>query len=259
MGRQSEDAERFHRWELDALEDRSGGAEVLSFGPFSAVMSPLAEMPSLNWVTLIEREPAEAETLAALGRLQGLFKRRGLSLEVEFNEAVHPQAGIWLESAGMKLAERNPLMACRPDAFRPSISPDVKITRLSPESSRRELEAFQRIRWTDGGDIARAVPSIGRLRSGMRPASAYVLASLGGEPAGTGVSHSLKGASEIVGVVTRIECRRRGVAATVTSDLVQRHLSAGGDFVFLDAANEDAARIYERLGFSRFGANVVYR
>jgi predicted GNAT family acetyltransferase len=259
MGKQGEDVERFHRWELDALEDRAGGSQVLSFGPFRAVMSPRAEEPSVNWVTLIEREPTEDETLAALTQLQALFKQRGLSLEVEFNEAVYPRAGIWLESAGMKLAERNPLMACRPDAFRPSISPDVTIKRLSPESQPPELEAFQRIRWTDGGEIDQAVPSADRLRTEMGPNSIYMLASLEGEPAGTGVAHALKGAAEIVGVVTRIECRRRGVAATVTSNLVQRHLSTGGDFVFLDAANEDAARIYERLGFSRFGANVVYR
>ncbi|OLE34723.1 MAG: hypothetical protein AUI36_27775 [Cyanobacteria bacterium 13_1_40CM_2_61_4] len=63
----------------------------------------------------------------------------------------------------------------------------------------------------------------------------------------------------MVGVVTRKDHRRRGVAATITSELVRRHFDGGGDFVFLDAANEDAARIYERLGFSRFGANLVYR
>jgi RimJ/RimL family protein N-acetyltransferase len=40
---------------------------------------------------------------------------------------------------------------------------------------------------------------------------------------------------------------------------VRRHFANGGDFAFLDAANEDAARVYERLGFSRFGANLVYR
>ncbi len=259
MGKHGEDAERFHRWELDALEDRTGGSEVLTFGPFRAVMSPLTGVPSMNWVTLIEREPTEDEVVDALAQLQALFKQRGLSLEVEFNEGVYPRAGTWLESAGMQLAERNPLMACRPDAFRPSISPDVKITRLLPDSAQADLEAFQRIRWTDGGESDQAVPSPERLRTEMGPNSIYVLASLDGGPAGTGVAHALKGAAEIVGVVTSIECRRRGVAATVTSDLVQCHLSTGGDFVFLDAANENAARIYERLGFSRFGANVVYR
>ena len=85
-----------------------------------------------------------------------------------------------------------------------------------------------------------------------------MLARLQRERAGTGVSHSLKGAAEIVGVVTRADKRRRGVAAAVTSTLVAEHFAGGGDFAFLDAANEQAARVYERLGFTRFGINVVY-
>jgi predicted GNAT family acetyltransferase len=69
----------------------------------------------------------------------------------------------------------------------------------------------------------------------------------------------LKGAAEIVGVVTRKDRRKRGVAGAVTSELVRRHFANGGDFVFLDAANEEAGRVYERLGFSPFGANLIYR
>jgi len=64
---------------------------------------------------------------------------------------------------------------------------------------------------------------------------------------------------EIVGVVTRSDKRRRGIAATVTSELVAGLFESGGDFVFLDAANAGAARVYERLGFRRFGANLIYR
>jgi predicted GNAT family acetyltransferase len=87
----------------------------------------------------------------------------------------------------------------------------------------------------------------------------YLLAWIDGEAAGTGVSHALRRTAEVVGVVTRVDKRRRGIAATVTSDLVARHFASSGDFVFLDAANEEAARVYERLGFKRFGDNVVYR
>jgi ribosomal protein S18 acetylase RimI-like enzyme len=49
------------------------------------------------------------------------------------------------------------------------------------------------------------------------------------------------------------------VAATVTSHLVASHFSTGGDFAFLDAANEGAVRLYERIGFKTFGMNSVYR
>jgi predicted GNAT family acetyltransferase len=122
------------------------------------------------------------------------------------------------------------------------------------------LQAFQTLRWTNGGDEDRAVPGADVLRKDVASAtSVYLLAWIDGEAAGSGVSHALRGAAEIVGVVTRVDKRRRGIAATVTSELVARHFASGGEFVFLDAANEEAARVYERLGFKRFGDNVVYR
>ena len=152
-------------------------------------------------------------------------------------------------------------MSCRPEAFKPFPTPDeVHITQLSAAATPAELESFQTIRWTDGGEIDRPPPPADRLRADIaRPNSVFLLAWLEWEPAGTGVSHSLKGAAEIVGVVTNKEQRRRGVAAAITSELMRRHFANRGDFVFLDAANEEAARIYERLGFSRFGANLIYR
>jgi len=175
-------------------------------------------------------------------------------------EALYPQVGAWLEAAGLTFAERNPLMACRPDGFEPFSAPDVTVRRLATSSDTADLQAFQTIRWTNGGDEDRAVPAAELLRNDVGSATGvYLLAWIDGEAAGTGVSHALRGAAEIVGVVTRVDKRRRGIAATVTSDLVARHFASSGDFVFLDAANEEAARVYERLGFKRFGDNVVYR
>ncbi len=223
-------------------------------------MSPATEPPPTSWVTLIDQRAQKEETLAALTELHDLFQQRGIAMELEYNEGAFPRAQAWLESTGLELMERNPLMACRPNTFRAFIAPEVVITQLAMDSTPTDLEAFQRIRWTEGGEVQRAIPSLDRLRVEMTgPGSVFVLAWLDGEPAGTGVSHALKGAAEIVGVVTLIDRRRRGVAAAVTSELVRRHFASGGDFVFLDAANEGAARVYERLGFSRFGANMVYR
>jgi predicted GNAT family acetyltransferase len=53
--------------------------------------------------------------------------------------------------------------------------------------------------------------------------------------------------TEIVGVATVPEARRRGIAGAVTARLVE---DAAADIVFL-SAGEDAARVYARLGFER--------
>jgi ribosomal protein S18 acetylase RimI-like enzyme len=254
------DSDRFQTWQRDSLEARADGAEMLSIGPFRAVLSG-SEGPPTGWVTLIEGTATESETSKALTKLRATLKKHKVPLEIEYNEATFPKVGGWLEAAGLKLQERNPLMSCRPDAFKAFPTPaEVHLTQLSSAATPAELEAFQTIRWTDGGEIDRPPPPVERLRADIaRANSVFLLAWLEWEPAGTGVSHSLKGAAEIVGVVTHKKLRRRGIAAAITSELMRRHFANGGDFVFLDAANEEAARVYERLGFSRFGANLVYR
>jgi hypothetical protein len=40
---------------------------------------------------------------------------------------------------------------------------------------------------------------------------------------------------------------------------VRRHFDRGGDFVFLNAAGDEAAKVYEGLGFTPFGTILVYR
>ena len=254
------DVERFAAWQRDALELRAVDAEMLTFGPFHVALFKAEDEPPAAWVTLVDGAAVESETVKALPKVKAALKKHKAALEIEYNESVFPKVGPWLETAGLKLAEKNPLMALRPDAFNPSIEPEVHLTQLRSTAIAAELEAFQQIRWTNGGDVVRPVPPIDQLRNALHaPQSVFLLAWLDWEAAGTGISHSLKGAAEIVGVVTQKKLRRRGVAATVTSELVRRHFDGGGDFVFLDAANEEAAKVYERLGFSRFGANLVYR
>jgi ribosomal protein S18 acetylase RimI-like enzyme len=255
------DSDRFQTWQRDNLAAHEDGAEMLSIGPFRAVVSDAGEAGATGWATLIDGAAAEADTMKSLTKLRSAFKKRKVALEIEYNEEVFPKVGKWLEAGGLKQLERNPLLSCRPESFKPFPLPaEVHLTQLSAAATPAELEAFQTIRWTDGGEIERPAPPVERLRADMaRANSVFLLAWFEWEPAGTGVSHALKGAAEIVGVVTRKDRRRRGVAAAITSELVRRHFANGGDFAFLDAASDDAARVYERLGFSRFGANLVYR
>jgi ribosomal protein S18 acetylase RimI-like enzyme len=256
--RPADDAKRFQAWQVAALKAHPAGTELLSFGPFRAVVPVASEGGA--WVTIVEGPVDKGATDKAIEALRAIFKRRNAVLEIEYNEALFPSVQQWLEAAGLTLVERNALMACSPEGFKPPAASAVKLHRLTGASDNSDLEAFQTIRWTNGGDNQDAVPSVEQLRRELASTtSVYLLALLDGERAGTGVSHTLEGAAEVVGVVTRADQRRRGVAATVTADLVSRAFAAGGDFVFLDAANEGAARIYEALGFKRFGANLVYR
>ncbi len=254
------DAERFAAWQRDALEAKAFDSEVLTIGPFQVALSKEKETPPTSWVTLVDGNASEDDTEKAIPKLKAVLKKHKSSLEIEYNDTAFPKVGPWLEAAGLKLARKNALMALRPEAFKPSVTPEVHLTQLGPRAIAAELEAFQQIRWTNGGDVSREAPPVNTLRAELGVASSvFLLAWLDWEAAGTGVSHSLKGAAELVGIVTQKALRRRGVAATVTSELVRRHFDRGGDFVFLDAAGDEAAKVYEGLGFTHFGAILVYR
>lgn len=258
-GSQAEqDALRFQAWQLAALESHPVGTVLTRIGPFSAVVPATAGAG--GWVTIVAAEATERETIAAVAMLRTIFEDRAAPFEIEFNEMLYPRVGSWLEAAGLTLGERNPLMACRPAYFKPYAAAGVSVQRLSVSSAGADLQAFQDIRWTNGGDNNEVPQPVDRLRRELASkSSVYLLARLDGKWAGTGVSHALHGAVEIVGVVTQSTMRRRGVAATVTSDLVSRHFDSGGDYAFLDSSGDEATRVYERLGFSSFGANLVYR
>jgi len=60
------DTDRFQTWQRDTLADREDGAEMLSVGPFRAVLSAAGETTNNSWVTLIDGTAAEADTLKAL-------------------------------------------------------------------------------------------------------------------------------------------------------------------------------------------------
>jgi ribosomal protein S18 acetylase RimI-like enzyme len=58
-------------------------------------------------------------------------------------------------------------------------------------------------------------------------------------------------ATEIVGVATLPEERRRGLGAAVTDTLVADAIRRGIQVILLSAQDDDVARVYERAGFER--------
>src|SRR4029077_11040525 len=111
------DTDRFQVWQRDSLASHADGSDMLSIGPFRAVVSEAGEASPTGWVTLIDGATNEAETLKSLTKLRTALKKRKVALEIEYNEEVFPEVGKWLEGAGLKLLERNPLMSCTPDSF----------------------------------------------------------------------------------------------------------------------------------------------
>jgi len=95
-----------------------------------------------------------------------------------------------------------------------------------------------------------------RLRTGQ---SVIVVAETPAGPAATGTLRPVGDVAEIVGVATLPAVRRQGLGGAVTGALVEIALESGIDTVFLSAASDEIARVYERLGFRRAGTACFLR
>ena len=70
-------------------------------------------------------------------------------------------------------------------------------------------------------------------------------------PIAVGTLRPLGDVAEIIAVATLPALRRQGHGAAVTAALVEYAVDRGIETVFLSAADDDVARVYERLGFRR--------
>jgi ribosomal protein S18 acetylase RimI-like enzyme len=193
-------------------------------GPFRAIPGPTGELVGFNYALPVD--PLDERLPASIDALRSLYRARREPLRLEFNQQTWPGLGAALERAGLTLESRNPLMACGPEEFRPFTAPSV-VTRFLEVDPRHP-------------STLRAVGELDRQVAGR--------ASLG----------TVEGVAELYGVVTDPPFRRRGVAATVCSALVERLFHNGGTLVFLDAENPGAEALYARLGFRGIGARLSY-
>jgi ribosomal protein S18 acetylase RimI-like enzyme len=193
-------------------------------GPFRAIPGRTGEMVGFNYALPVD--PLDDRLPAAIGALRALYRARHERLRLEFNEETWPELSAALEQAGLILESRNPLMACDPDGFQPFLAPSVVVRFLAPDS--------------------------------RHPSTLRAVGDVDGQVAGRASIGTVDGVAELYGVVTDPPFRRRGVAATVCSALVERLFDHGGTLVFLDAENAGAEALYERLGFRRIGARLSY-
>lgn len=93
-----------------------------------------------------------------------------------------------------------------------------------------------------------------RIRRGLTVTAGAFTAA--GDPVAAGSHHPLDGVTEIVGVGTLPAFRRQGIAAALTSVLVEDAVRRVGT-VFLSAGNDDVVRVYDRLGFRRVATACI--
>jgi GNAT superfamily N-acetyltransferase len=211
----------------------------------------------------LEQDVGADDVVALRARQRELGVREAL----EWVHETTPSLAGAARAAGLEVLQV-PLLALVAESWSPPPAPDgVSLRMLTAED--RALPAAQAVvelafaaeglAIGDAGPEARdlAAPRLGdlqflreRLRRGL---TAMAVAENGDGPLGAGSHQLAAGVAEVMGVGTLPAARRRGIGAAVTGRLVQDARDRGAEIVFLSAASDDVARLYERLGFHRVG------
>jgi ribosomal protein S18 acetylase RimI-like enzyme len=209
-------------------------------------------------------EDVGADDVAALRERQ---RELGVREALEWVHETTPSLAGAAAAAGLEVLQV-PLLALVADEWSPPQPPDgVTLRMLGAEdpalpAAQAAVElAFvaQGMEVGDAGaearDLAQArLGDLGFLRERLRRGlTAMAVAESAEGPLAAGSHQLASGVSEVMGVGTLPAARRRGIGSAVTGRLVQDARSHGAEIVFLSAADDDVARLYERLGFRRIG------
>ena len=197
------------------------------------VLAQHGQAVSFEWVA--ERVPSLADALTGAGYAVTLHPLLALHLvdrpatpaaaepRARLVEADGPDVAIALAVSDIGFAEPGTGIAAAGVPERDARATDDAIV------------AFVRNRVRDG----RSVPAV------LDAGAAGVVSS--------GWHQPLDGSTEVVGVATVPAFRRRGYAASVVSALLDDATAHGCTLALLSAADDDVARVYERVGFVRIG------
>jgi ribosomal protein S18 acetylase RimI-like enzyme len=238
------------------------GGEVIRVGPFEAYLHPDPHVPGFEYAQPIEPLPGDDEVVAALGELRALFASRSLPVSIEFNTPLFPRLPDLLAAAGLVLSEREPLLVLDPANFTPVRVAGVEVHFLHRAAPDERLSAYSRI-FTEvllERPYSETPEGIVRLRQEVEKTDgrSHALARFEGRPVGTGFISDADGVSEITRVATIPDVRRRGVAATLTSAMLEEHLGPDARLAWLTASGQPAQQLYEKLGFRVVGERLYY-
>lgn len=248
-----------HRIAECAVQAAGMGRSVTQVGPFRACIDPSTDLVFLNYIVPVWALGTPEETREQLERLREIFHQNGRRLRFEFVDGIWPGLLQALEQFGLELQFRVPLMACTPVTFRPVHAPGVEVKPVSAEDTEahRLFHIIQRRAFDAEGE---APPEeLAQIRHQIQHGFwQCVIACLNGHPAGVGTLVPFEMVAELAGVGTLPDARRRGVAATLSSFLVQSHFDSGGDLVWLTAMTDAARAAYRTIGFADAGLQWNY-
>lgn len=234
--------------------------QSISVPPFTVYINPQNDMVWLNYA--IPDEPTGDQVQDALSELRAAFVAHNRTPRFEFIEEYAPALVAELRAAGFVEQGRYHLMVCTPETLldAPHVA-GLNIVTVGPDAPTDDILATLITQQHGFNPNDQTLPQEADIREfrEKQPGRITMLGRIDGEAAGAGVAMPpYDQISEIGGVATLVEFRRRGVAAAVTAALTSAAFSAGARIVILTAADAAASRVYERAGFHTIGIGLAY-
>ena len=223
------------------------GRECVRAGAFTAYFDPGDAMRYVNYAIPEEDAAFAPDGVAALA---ALFAERERLPRLEYVESEAPELAAALEAAGYTREATLDLMTCTPATLRePPLPEGGAIERVEEPERVRVLRRTQRTAFDAPEDGA---------ASGLR-GSVGLLVTVDGEPAAAGQFTAPEdGLTELAGIGTLPEFRRRGIAAALTGALAAAAFARGVEIAFLTPGDDDTRRVYERAGFEARSTVLAY-
>ncbi|MFC4905994.1 GNAT family N-acetyltransferase [Actinomadura gamaensis] len=225
----------------------------LRVGPFTAKIDP--DDPDLPFNHAVPDDGA-VPTPADVAALVAAFRARSRVPRLEYIPRAAPEVEPVLLAAGFTPEGRYPLLVCPPSQVTDvPLDPSLRVD-LVPASATDDLWAVARV--TNAAfdapppadhDLARMLRLLAE--DGLIAAARDTAT---GEIVGAGQLLAPRaGVAEVAGIATAPTHRRRGIAGAVTALLTRAGAKAGITTLFLTPADDQAARVYARVGYRKEG------
>lgn len=236
--------------------------ETVSLPPFSLFFHPSDPVIYFNYA--IPDSPVSGDQRNALIQLCAEYQKRSRVPRFEFLLEYAPGLPAALKQGGFQETERQWNMICTPTKLKQVGSvTEAIIIPLNSESSVTDIrdyiiaqrQGFNPENCTPPNEQEIRQARLDILIGGWQP----FLARVGGEPAAAAAfGRIIGGVSEIAGIATRISFRRRGIATLLAWVATSEAFHQGAHTTCLTAADSNAGRIYERVGYQPFATMLSY-
>jgi ribosomal protein S18 acetylase RimI-like enzyme len=244
------------RIESSMIEALIPSKEVVEAGGFLVMIDLTTD---LAWVNYAVPREGYTHSPADIDRMITAFRERDRMPRLEFTRELWQTLGEQLEAQGFELEAAQPTMLLLPEWFQARIMPGVEVEIMGEKG---DFEAIWRIGYEAFGMPHEPLSEeqLQSMRQAVREGRfVYALAIIEGMPAGIACTVGAESICELAGVGTLPQFRRRGIASTASTILLQKHFARDGESAWLSAGDEIATAVYERLGFRTVAERVNYR